>query len=107
MDSYFINITKTLSLTPYKSSNTMNINEIISAFDNHVSINKIKEYFLDASNTSFEFTEVSQDEVKEEAINKQLCSSNNSVTISIYIDYAAKNSESLDKFKNVRIYSLI
>ena len=85
----------------------MNINEIISTFDNHVNIKKIKEYFPDASNTSFEFTEVSQDEVKEEAINKQLYSSNNSVTISIYIDYAAKNSESLDKFKNVRSYSLI
>ena len=65
MDSYFINTTKTLSLKPYKSSNTMNINEIISTFDNHVSVKKIKEYFLDASNTSFEFTEVSQDEVKK------------------------------------------
>ena len=62
MNNYCINITKTLNLKPYKCSNTMNKNEIILTFDNHISIKKIKEYFLDVSSNSFEFTEVSQDE---------------------------------------------
>ena len=44
----------------------MTITEIISTFDNHISIEKVKECFPDASNNSFEFTEVSQDEVKKE-----------------------------------------
>ena len=43
----------------------MNINEIISIFGNHISIKKIKEYFPDASNNNFEFTEVSQKLKKE------------------------------------------
>ena len=46
----------------------MNINEIISTFDNHISIKKIKEYFPDASNNNFEFTEVSQDEAKKDVL---------------------------------------
>ena len=62
MNNYCINITKTLNLKPCKCSNTMNKNEIILTFDNHISIKKIKEYFLDVSSNSFEFTEVSQDE---------------------------------------------
>ena len=70
MNNYFVNITKTLNLKPYKCSNSMKINEIISTFDNHVSIKKIKEYFPDAFNSNFEFTEVSQNEVKKEVINK-------------------------------------
>ena len=58
MNNYFINITKTLNLKPYKCSNTMNINEITSRFDNHISIKKVKEYFPDAPKTDFVFTEV-------------------------------------------------
>ena len=44
MKNYFINITKTLNLKPYKCSSTMNINEIISTFDNHVSNKKINTF---------------------------------------------------------------
>ena len=63
--------------------------KISSKFDNHKSIKKIKEYFPDASKINYQFTEVSQDEVKKEVlhlsvkkvINKQLYSSNNSETI--------------------------
>ena len=44
----------------------MNINEIISTFN--ISIKKIKEYFPDRSNNNFEFTEVSQDDVKKEVL---------------------------------------
>ena len=51
MNNYFKNITKTLNLKPYKCSDTMDINEIISTFDNHVSIKKIKEYFPDNAST--------------------------------------------------------
>ena len=43
----------------------MNMNGIISIFDKHVSIKNISEYLQDAYNTNFEFTEVSQDEVKK------------------------------------------
>ena len=46
----------------------MNINEIISTFDNHISIKNIEECFPDVSNTNFEFTEVSQDEIKKEVL---------------------------------------
>ena len=38
-------------MKPYKCSDTMDINEIISTFDNHVSIKKIKEYFPDNAST--------------------------------------------------------
>ena len=44
MKNHFINITKTLNLKPYKCSSTMNINEIISTFDNHVSNKKINTF---------------------------------------------------------------
>ena len=44
MKNYFINMTKTLNLKPYKCSSTMNINEIISTFDNHVSNKKINTF---------------------------------------------------------------
>ena len=64
MNNYFINITKTLNLKPYKYSNTTNINEIILLFDNHISIKKIKEFFPDVSNKNSDFTEVSQVEKK-------------------------------------------
>ena len=65
LNNYFVNKTKNLNLKPYKCSNAKNINETISTFDNHVSIKKIKGYFPDASNKNFEFTDVSQDEVKK------------------------------------------
>ena len=47
-------------LKRYKCPNTVNINEIISTFDNHIKIKKNKEYFPDASSNNFEFKEVSQ-----------------------------------------------
>ena len=68
MNCCFINVTKTLNLKPCKCSNVMNIHEIISKFDNHISIKNIKEYFPHASKTNFEFTEVSQGEVKKEVL---------------------------------------
>ena len=38
MNNYFINITKDLNLKLQTASNTMDIEEITSAFNNHVSI---------------------------------------------------------------------
>ena len=64
MNNYFINITKALNFKSYEYNDTMNMNGIISTFHNHISIKKIKEYFPDASNNNFEFTEVSQDDVR-------------------------------------------
>ena len=46
----------------------MNINEIISRFNNHINIKKIKEYFPNGSSTNFEVTEIPQDEVKKEIL---------------------------------------
>ena len=45
MNNFFINITKILSLQPYKDPSLTNINGITSNFDNHVSIKNIKESF--------------------------------------------------------------
>ena len=45
MNNFFINITKNLNLKPYNDSPLTNINEIISNFDNHRSIEKVKESF--------------------------------------------------------------
>ena len=42
MNNYFVNITKHLYLKPRTTSNTMDIEQIISAFNNHVSIKKIR-----------------------------------------------------------------
>ena len=81
MNNYFINTTKSLNLEPYKCSYNMKLNEMISTFDNHISIKKINEYFLDASNTYFEFTEVSQDEVKKEVLHLNVKKSSTSSSI--------------------------
>ena len=115
MNNHFINITKTSNLRPYKCSNTININEIISTFDNHISIKRIKEYFPDVSNNNFEFTEVSQDEVKKEVLHLSVKKSSTSSSISAAIlkqsieihlpfltnsiNYTVRNGEFPDKLK--------
>ena len=45
MNNFFINVTKKLDLRPSKNSNLTDINVIISNFNNHVSIRKIREFF--------------------------------------------------------------
>ena len=59
----------------------MNINQISSTFDNHINIKKVKEYFPDASSNNFEFTEVSQDEVKKEVLHLNVKKSSTSSSI--------------------------
>ena len=49
MNNYFINITKHLNLKPRTTSSTMDIEQITSAFNNQVSIKKIREVFPEIS----------------------------------------------------------
>ena len=55
--------------------------KISSKFDNHKSIKKIKEYFPDASKINYQFTEVSQDEVKKEVLHLNVKKSSTSSSI--------------------------
>ena len=68
MNNYFISITKHLNLKPHTASNTMDIEQIISAFNNHVSIKKIREVFPEISSNNFEFTIVTEQSVKNEVL---------------------------------------
>ena len=68
MNNYFINITKHLNLKPHTASNTMDIEQITSAFNNHVSIKKIREVFPEISSNNFEFTKVTEQSVKNEVL---------------------------------------
>ena len=49
LNKNFINITKRLSLKPHTTSNTMDIEQITSAFNNHVNVKKIREVFHEVS----------------------------------------------------------
>ena len=62
-NNFFINITENLNLKLYKDASITNINGITSKFDNHISINKIKESF------DFNFEEFAREDVKKEMIN--------------------------------------
>ena len=100
----------------------MNTNEIISTFDNHISIKKVQECFPDASSTNFEFTEVSQDKVKKEVLdlNVKISSPRSSIPATILkesieihlsfltnpINYTIKNGEFPDKLKNSEVIPL-
>ena len=68
MNNYFINITKHLNLKSHTASNTMYIEQITSAFNNHVSIKKIREVFPEFSSNNFEFTKVTEQSVKNEVL---------------------------------------
>ena len=68
MKNYFINITKHLNLKPHTASNTMDLEQITSAFNNHVSIKKMREVFPEISSNNFEFTKVTEQSVKNEVL---------------------------------------
>ena len=68
MNNYFINIIKHLNLKPHTACNTMDIEQITSAFNNHVSIKKIREVFSEISSSNFEFTKVTEQSVKNEVL---------------------------------------
>ena len=46
----------------------MNIEQITSAFNNHVSIKKIREVFPEISSNYFEFTKVTEESVENEVL---------------------------------------
>ena len=68
MNNYFINITKHLNLKPHTASNTRDIEQITSAFNNHVSIKKIRKVFPEINSNNFEFTKVTEQSVKNEVL---------------------------------------
>ena len=68
VNNYFINITKHLNLKPHTASNTMDIEQITSAFNNHVSIKKMREVFPEISSNNFELTKVTEESVKNEVL---------------------------------------
>ena len=63
MNNFFTNITKNLNLKPYKDSSLTNINGTTPNFDNHLSIKKIKESFLNIVSGDFNFQEVAREDV--------------------------------------------
>ena len=99
MNNYFINITKHLNLKPQTASNTMDIEQITSAFNNHVSIKKICEVFPEISSNNFEFTKVTEQSVKNEVLklNTKKSSTSGSIpatilkqSVEIYLPFLTK-----------------
>ena len=58
VNNFFINITKNLDLKSSKKCTTKDLNDIVSEFDDHISIKKIKEFFLDINVNAFDFETV-------------------------------------------------
>ena len=81
MNNYFINITKHLNLKPHTTSTTMGKEQITSAFNNHVSIKKIREVFSEISSNNFEFTKVTEESVKNEILKSNTKKSSTSGSI--------------------------
>ena len=66
MNNYFINITRNLDLKPLTISSTSDIDKITKHFDDHVSVCKIKETYIESlQEDNFSFKMVSMDEVKK------------------------------------------
>ena len=69
MSNYFINITKNLDLKPSTVPNTSDIDKITKHFDDHISVDKIKEAYSEIlRDDNFSFKMVSMDEVKKEVL---------------------------------------
>ena len=65
MNNFFINITKNLSLKPYKDLSLTDVNEITSNFDNHISKKKIKESYPNITSSDFNFPGASRENDKK------------------------------------------
>ena len=68
MSNYFISTTKHLNLKPHTASNAMGIDQVTSAFNNHLSIKKIHMVFLEISSNIFEFIRATEKSVKNEVL---------------------------------------
>ena len=67
MNKLFINITKNLDLKSSKNCTTKDLNSILSEFDDHISIKRIKEFFPNINVNDFET--VTMEDVKKEILN--------------------------------------
>ena len=63
MDNYFIQITKHLNVKTHTAYNRMDIEQITSAFQNHVSIKNVREVCSEISLNDFEFIKVNEESV--------------------------------------------
>ena len=63
MNNYFINITKHLNLKSHTASNTMVMVQR-TAFNNHLSINKVREAFPEISSNNFKFKKLLRNKLK-------------------------------------------
>ena len=74
MNKFVIKIktTKKPNLKPFKISSDNDINQITSVFENHVSIRKIQDSFLNIEASEFNFTQVSLNEAKSEILNPNI-----------------------------------
>ena len=81
MNNYFANITKHLNLKHRTASNTMDTEQITSAFNNHVTIKKTRDASLEISSNNFEFTKVTEENVKSEVLKLNTKKSSTSASI--------------------------
>ena len=100
MNDYFINITKNLDLKSSKKCTAKDLYSIVSEFDDHLSIAKIKEFFPDINVNDFEFETVTMEDVKKEILNLNTKKSSTSGSIpatilkqslDIYLPYLTKS----------------
>ena len=100
MNDYFINNIKNLNLKSSKKCTAKDLNSIVSEFDDHISIKKIKEFFPDINVNDFEFETVTMEDVKKEILNLNTKKSSTSGSIpatilkqslDIYLPYLTKS----------------
>ena len=122
MNNYLISITKHLNFKSHTASNTVDMEQITSAFNNHVSIKKIREIFPEISSNNFEFTKVTEQSVKNEVLklNTKKSSTSGSIPATIlkqsvetYLPFSTKainlaitECEFPDKFKKSQVTPL-
>ena len=72
MSNFFININKNLDSKSSKKCPTKDLNSIVSEFDGHIGIKKIKTFFRDINVNDFDFETVTMEDVKKEILNLNL-----------------------------------
>ena len=90
---------KNLDLKSFKNCTPKDLNNIVSEFDDHISIKKIKDFFPDSNLSNFDFETVSMEEVPKEVLNLNIKRSFTSGSIpatilkqslDIYLPYVTK-----------------
>ena len=64
----FISITNYLNLKSHMASNAMDIEQITTAFNNHVSIKNVRKVFPEISLNNLKLTKVTQESIKNEIL---------------------------------------